>query len=182
MKVILLALALGLALVAAGCGGDDEEAATETPTAEWAEGFCAAIVGWLAELETATGDLREYRSLSQEAFDQAGTDIRSSTEDLTAELRALGAPETESGEEARQAVETFATAAEAGLADIEQAVDDVFGGMKIADAIVPVTAALTSINEAYNTMFESLRKLEQKKELQDALKDAESCDALSGGA
>ena len=182
MKVILLALVLGLALAAAGCGGDGEEAATETPTAEWAEGFCAAIVDWLAELETATGELREYRSLSQEAFDQAGTDIRSSTEDLTAEIRALGAPETESGEEARQAVETFATAAEAGLADIEQAVDDVFGGMKIADAIVPVTAALTSINEAYNTMFESLRKLEQKKELQDALKNAESCDALSGGA
>ena len=180
MKIALIALILGLALVAAGCGGDDDETAEVTPTAQWAEGFCAAIADWLAELETATGELREYKTLSQEAFDQAGTDIRSATEDLATELRALGAPDTESGQEARQAVETFATAAEAGLADIEQAVDDVFGGTKISDAIVPVTAALTSINEAYTTLFESFKELEPRKELQDALKKAESCDALDG--
>ncbi len=180
MKVPFCALVLALALVAAGCGGNDDETAEVTPTAQWAEGFCTAIVDWLGALEAATGQLRNYKSLSQEGFDQAGTDIRSATEDLSAELRALGAPETESGEEARQAVETFATAAEAGLADIEQAVDDVFGGMTISAAIVPVTAALTSINQAYTALFESLRKLEPKKELQDALKDAESCDALSG--
>ena len=181
MKAALLALVLGLSLVAAGCGGEDDDAsAAATPTAEWAEGFCAALVDWLADLERATGELKNYRSLSQEAFDQAGTDIRSSTEDLGEELRALGAPDTESGEDARQVVDTFASTAEAALDDIDQAVEDVFGGTPIAQAIVPVTAALTSINEAYTTMFESLRELEPKKELQDALKDADSCDALAG--
>ena len=50
--------------------------------------------------------------------------------------------------------------------------------MKVSEAIVPVTAALTSINEAYTTMFESLRMIKQKKELQNALKNAESCDEL----
>ena len=113
-----------------------------------------------------------------EGFDQAGTDIRSATEDLTRAASARRARHRvrRGGE---QAVETFAIAAEAGLADIEQAVDDVFGGMKVSEAIVPVTAALTSINEAYTTMFESLRMIKQKKELQNALKNSESCDQLS---
>jgi hypothetical protein len=177
VKIALFAVVLGLALVAAGCGGDDSEPSA-TPTAEWAEGFCSALVDWLGELERATGELRDYRSLSQEAFDQAGGDIRSATEDLTAELRGLGAPDTNSGEEARRAVDTFATSAEAELDEIEQAVEDVFGGTPITRAITTITASLTSINEAYTEMFASLRKVDPKKELQAALKDAESCDDL----
>jgi hypothetical protein len=178
MKIAVFAVVVGLALVAAGCGGDDGESSA-TPTEEWAEGFCSALVDWLGELERATGELRDFRSLSQEAFDQAGSDIRSATEDLTAELRGLGAPDTNSGEEARQAVDTFATSAEAGLDEIEQAVEDVFGGTSIPDAITSITAALTSINKAYTTMFSSLREIDPEKELQDALKDAESCDDLA---
>ena len=178
MKIALLVIALGLALVSAGCGGDDSESST-TPTEEWAEGYCAAIVDWLAELETSTGTLRNYKSLSQEAFDQAGSDIRSATDDIVAELRALGAPDTATGEEVRQVVDTFTTSTEADLADIQQAVDDVFGGTRITDAIVPVTAALTSINKAYTTMFDSFKSVDPQKELRTALKNAESCDELS---
>ena len=178
MKIALCAVVLGLALVAAGCGGDDSESSA-TPTEEWTEGFCSAIVDWLGELERATGELRDYRSLSQEAFDQAGSDIRSATEVLTADLRGLGAPDTDSGDEARQALDTFVTSAEADLDEIEQAVEDVFGGTPITQAITTITAALTSINEAYTAMFASLRKIDPKKELQEALKDAESCDDLA---
>lgn len=179
MKIGLLVVVLGLALVSVGCGGDDNESSA-TPTEEWAEGYCAAIVDWLGELGRATDQLEDYRSLSQEAFDQAGTDIRSATEAFTAELRGLGAPDTDFGEEARQVVETFATGAEADLAEIDQAVEDVFGGTGISTAVVSITAALTSINTAYRAMFDSLRRIDPEKELQDALKDAESCDELSG--
>jgi hypothetical protein len=179
MKIGLLVVALGLALVAAGCGGSDNEA-SGLSTEDWAEGYCAAIVDWLGELEQATGELSDFRSLSQEEFDQAGGDIRSATETFTAELRGLGAPDTDFGDEARQAVDTFATSAEADLADIEQAAEDVFGGTSITQAITSVTAALTSINKAYTTMFASLREIDREKELQAALEDADSCDELSG--
>jgi hypothetical protein len=180
MKIGLLVVVLGLARVQVGCGGDDNGSSAAS-TEEWAEGYCAAIVDWLGELEQATGELRDFRSLSQEAFDEAGSDIRSATEDLTTELRGLGAPDTDFGEEARQTVDTFATSAEADLADIEQSVEDVFGGTSISDAIVSVTAALTSINKAYTAMFDSLRKIDREKELQTALEGAESCDDLGGG-
>jgi len=180
VKVALLVIVSVLALVCAGCGGDGGESSV-TPTDEWAEGYCAAIVDWLAELRQATDVLRDYRSLSLEAFDQASTDIRSATEALTAELRGLEAPDTDLGEKARQVVDTFATAAEADLADIERAVEEVFGSTSISNAVVSITAALTSIRRAYTTMFDSLRKIDPENELQTALGDAESCDELIGG-
>jgi hypothetical protein len=179
VKIGLFLVVLGLALVPVGCGGDDNES-SNLSTEDWAEGYCAAIVDWLGELEQATGELRDFRSLSQEAFDEAGSDIRSATEDLTGELRGLGAPDTDFGEEASQAVDTFATSAEADLADIEQAVEDVFSGTSISEAIASVTAALTSINKAYTAMFDSLGEIDREKELQAALEDADSCDELSG--
>jgi hypothetical protein len=179
VRIVLLVVVLGLALVPAGCGGDDNESSA-TPTEEWAEGYCAAIVDWATELRRATDELRDYRSLSQAAFDQAGADIRSATEAFTAELRELGAPDTDFGEEARQAVDTFATATEADLADIERAVEDVSGITGISKAVVSITAALTSMNKSFTTMVNSLRKLDPEEELQTALEDAESCDDLSG--
>ncbi len=177
MKIALAAVVLGLALAAAGCGGDDSESSA-TPTEEWAEGYCAAIVDWATELRQSTDVLRDYRSLSQDAFDQAGADIRSATEDFAAELRALGAPDTESGEEARQAVQTFATATETDVDEIEQAVDGVSDASDISKAVVSITATLTSMNKAFTTMVNSLRKA--GKELQTALENAESCDDLNG--
>jgi len=179
MKIVLLAVVLGLTLVTAGCGGDADESSA-TPTEEWAEGYCAAIVAWATELRSATDELRDFRSLSQEAFDDAGADIRSATDAFTAELRGLGAPDTDFGEEARQAVDTFVTAAEADLADIERAIEDVSGITGISRAVVSITSALTSMNRAFTTMVNSLRKIDPEKELQTALEDAESCDDLGG--
>jgi hypothetical protein len=177
MRLALLAAALGLGLVSAGCGGGGEKSSA-TPTDEWAEGYCASIVDWATEVRGAADELRDNRSRSQEAFDQAGADIRAATDTFTAELRELGAPDTDFGAEARLAVDTFATAIEADLAKIEQAVDDVSGATGISEAVFSITAALTSMNESFTTMVNSLRMIDPEKELQTALEDAASCDDL----
>ena len=51
----LVACLMALALVAAGCGGDDDaasetETAAETPAEEWADGVCTALTAWTADL------------------------------------------------------------------------------------------------------------------------------------
>lgn len=174
-------LVIVLALAAVGCSGDDGGSSSATPTDEWAEGYCAAIVDWANELKLATDELRNFKSLSQEGFAQAGEDIRSATDSFTGELQALGAPDTEFGVDAMRAVERFATAAEADLADIERAVENVSGLAGISKAVSAITAALTSLNKRFTTMVNSLRKLDPEEELQSALEDAESCDDLGGG-
>ena len=178
MRCVAL-LVVALALAAVGCGGGDGDSSSATPTDEWAEGYCAAIVDWANELKVATDELRDFKSISQEGFAQAGDEIRSATDRFVAELRALGAPDTEFGVDARQAVETFATAAEADLADVERAVENVSGLTGISKAVSSITAALTSMNKHFTTMVNSLRKIDPEKELQGALEDAESCDDLA---
>jgi len=180
MRIVLCLIVLVLALVAVGCGGDDGDSGSATSTADWAEGYCAAITDWASELKQATDQLRDFNSLSRESFQQAGEDIDSATETFTAELRALGAPDIESGEQARRAVETFATAAEADLVTIEAAVENVSGVAGISKAVVSITEGLTSMNKAFMTMVKSLQRIDPKEELQSALEDAESCDDLAG--
>jgi len=177
MRLALLAVVLGLALVSAGCGGGGDES-SGTPTDEWAEGYCAAIVDWTTERRRATDKLRDYRSLSQDAFAQAGAELRSATEAFTADLRELGAPDADFGEDARQAVDLFATATEADLADIERSVEGISGPSDISTAIVSIAAALTSINKSFTTMANSLSRIDPERELQTALENAESCDEL----
>lgn len=173
-------LVVVLALTAMGCGGDGDDSGSATPTDEWAEGYCSAIVDWATALNGATNELRDLESLSRQDFSQAGDDIRSATETITGELRALGAPDTEFGAEARQAVETFATAAEGDLADVERAVRSVSGLAGISKAVSSITAALTSLNKDFQRMVASLRRIDPEEELQSALEDADSCDDLAG--
>lgn len=178
VAVALLVVVLGL--VVAGCGEDSGDATSGTPTDEWAEEYCAAIVDWAGELKLATDELRELESLSRESLSRAGGDIQAATETFADELRALGAPDTEFGEDAREAVETFATAAEADLVDIERAVENVSGLAGISRAVTAITAALTSMNKQFQTMVKTLRKIDPEKELQSALEEADSCDDLAG--
>jgi hypothetical protein len=175
--VALAGLVVSMAVVAVGCGGDDESASA-TGTAEWAEGFCGAITTWSNALEEATDDLRSLDSLSRDNFEQAADDIRAATETFGDDLRDLGAPDTESGDDARQAVDDFAETLDDDTADIESAVDDVSGITEIPAAVTDITAALSSMNAAFSSMLATIREGDAADELETALEDADACSDL----
>jgi hypothetical protein len=169
-------LVASLALVAAGCGGDDE--ASADPTAAWAEGFCTAITTWTDSITEATDELRSLSSLNRESFEQAAEDIRTATTDFGDDLRALGSPETESGEEAKQAIDDFATTLDDDSADIETAIQDVSGITDIPGAVQDITTSLSSMNAAFSTMLSAIRTDDAQDELQTAFENADACDEI----
>ena len=171
----LALLVSALALVAAGCGGGDDEEASSTD--QWAEDFCGAITTWHAALTDATDELRGL-SISRDSLEQAADDMRSATTDFVDDLQALGAPETTSGEEAKQAIDDFETSLEEGRADIEAAVDDVSGITGVPKAIQDITAALSSIDAARSKMLAAIRTEDAQDELQSAFENADACDDL----
>jgi methyl-accepting chemotaxis protein len=173
---VLALLVASLALVATGCGGDDEAAAD--PTAEWAEGFCAAITTWTDDITEATDELRSLSSLSRDSFEQAANDIRTATSEFGDELRALGSPETESGEEARQAIDDFATTLDEDSADIESAIQEASGITDIPGAVQDITASLSSMNAAFSEMLSTIRTDDAQNELETAFEEADACDDI----
>jgi len=170
----LALLVASLALVAAGCGGDDE--ASADPTAAWAEGFCSAITTWTDSITDATDELRSLSSLDRDSFEQAAEDIRSATSDFGDDLRSLGSPETESGDEAKQAIDDFATTLDEDSADIEASIQDVSGITDLPGAVQDITTSLSSMNAAFSTMLKAIRTGDAQDELQTAFENADACD------
>ena len=172
----LAAVVASLALVAAGCGGDDSSEASATD--QWAEDFCAAITTWTNSLRESTDDLRSLSSLSRDDFEQSGEDIRTATETFRDDLRELGRPETESGEEAEQAIDEFADTLESDSAEIESTISGVSGITDLPQAAQDITASLSSMNEAFSSMIETVREGDAQGELETSLENADACDDL----
>ncbi len=167
-RIVLAAAVTALALVGAGCGGSDDDSDTD-PTAAWASDFCSAITTWTDELETVTSQFSDTSNLSQDGLQSAGDDVRTSTEDLVDDLRALGAPETEGGEEIRSALDSLSTTLETEAASIEETVAGISGLTGIPSAITAVTSSLSAMGTAFSSTLETIENADAGGELQDAL-------------
>jgi hypothetical protein len=131
-----------------------------------------------------TDGLDDLSSLSQERFEQARDDIEGATETFRDDLSSLGTPETESGEEARQAVDDFSSTLESESADIEETIDGISGIADLPVVAQDIAASLSSVYSAL-TMLASIRTGDAQDELgahsttrTPATTSTSSCDRL----
>ena len=166
-------LVLALAGVAAGCGGDDE---TQTdPTAAWADGFCSAVTDWTDELQTITSQFSDTSNLSEDGLQSAATDVQSATQTLVDELRDLGAPETDSGEEVKSALDTLSTTLENESTAIEDTANGVSGITGLPSAITKITTSLSALGTAFSQTLQTIENADASGELRTALEDSPEC-------
>lgn len=161
-----------LVLAAVGCGGSDDEA---DPTAAWASGFCAAVTTWTDALQDVTSQFNDTSNFSEEGLRDAADDVKGSTQQLVDDLRALGAPETDSGEEIRSSLDSLATTLETEADEIESTVDGVSGLTEIPGAISTLTASLSAMGSAFSATLQAIDEADVDSELQSALEDSPDC-------
>jgi uncharacterized phage infection (PIP) family protein YhgE len=178
--LLLASLVVALALVAAGCGGSDEPETSQT--VEWADEFCGAVSSWTESLKEIGGRFSDLSNLNQSSLEEAANDARDATDELVGELRGLGAPDTESGQEAKDAVDTLASELETGVREIEETVEGLSGVTGIPSAISSLTTTLTSMTQALSTTLDTLEGGEAKDELESAFRQAPACDDLTGSS
>ncbi len=180
-RALLLSLTVvALALVAAGCGGDDDngsEGATEPAT--WAAGFCQALERLSEGIsESGSGLTDDGLPTSDQvvaAVEEAGEAVSTFADDL----RELGAPDVPSGEEISSSLETAADDARQAFEEVEDEVDgpieDASDVAVVAGAIAEAAQkALTEIGEA----TANLQELDADGTLRAELEDAAECTGL----
>jgi len=168
-----------IAIVGAGCGGDKS---TASPTVEWAEGFCTAVTSWTDELDRIGEDLQDPSSLSIDALKQAAGDVSAATDAFVEDVRALGAPETESGQEVQDSLESLADTIDAEKTEIEDAAEGVSGLTDLPSAITSITTAFASMGTAFASTLQTIESGDAKGELEDAFQQADSCDEIAGSS
>lgn len=178
-RQLLVSTVAALALVTAGCGGSDESSST-SPTEEWASGFCTAITTWKDSLTSITEQFSNSSSLSSEALNDAANDASSATETLVDDLKALGTPDTESGEKVKNSIDELSTTVESEVANIESAANDVSGLTDLPNAITSITTSLSAMSTAFASTLEAVQTADVDGELQTALENSPECADISG--
>ncbi len=170
-RLSLFALVAAMALSAGGCGGDDESEAER-----WASDVCTNLSEWITDVDDAVrsltaGGLNFSKDDISEAVDAAST----ATDQLVGDLKELGPPDTDQGQEAQDELEQLSDEVEKQVDTVKQAVDEDSGPLELAGTVS--TALGVAINELQQA-FENLQELDPGGELQDAFDSSEDCDSL----
>jgi len=164
---------VSLALLAAGCGGSDDD------TAAWADGLCSALTAWTASVEAAATTIRE--SPSADSLSTAVDDVIAATGTLADDVKGLGRPDTDVGRQAEETLTELAGSLERDATALRQTLDQL-AGADLADllaAIPSITGTFGSMANSVGQAFTDLEQLDAKGELEQAFQDAESCESFS---
>ncbi len=184
MRALLTVLVLAAAILAAGCGGDNASSggtATEssaTAVDAWANGLCDAFNNWQSSITAAGQAVGD--NPSEEGIKTAGDQIRTATQTLADDLRALGRPDTESGQQAKEAMDQLATNLETSLQKITDAVDNASGTAGAVAAATAISNNLVEMGNQVSTASQKLQDIDAQGELEDAFAQADSCAGLTG--
>ncbi len=175
----MIAAAAVLAVAAAGCGGSDESSSEATPTSEWADGFCTAITTWTDSLTSVKDQFTDLSSFSEEGLRSAADDVRSATDTLVEDLKGLGAPDTESGEEVKSSLDDLSSTLETESDAIQTTVDETSGITELPGAAKDILASLSAMSTAFSSTLDTIENADAKGELEDALEASPACDDLT---
>ncbi|HSI98634.1 MAG TPA: hypothetical protein VK926_09750, partial [Gaiellaceae bacterium] len=145
----------------------------------WADELCGAVTTWTDELQRIGDDLTKLSSLSVDGVRQAASDVGATTDAFLADVRALGAPDTESGDTAKSALDALADTLETEKRAIEDALDGVSGITGIASAVRTVASSLTTMGREFQRTFEELGDIDARGELGRAFEEADACDEFT---
>ena len=164
-------------LLAAGCGGSDDETSGAT---DWATSVCSATTTWADSVSAAATSL-QGGNLSENSLESAVDDVKEATETLADDLEDAGKPDTEDGQKAKDLVDQLAQEIDEGVEAMEDAVNDVQGGTGIVTAITTIGSTLSTMSSEVGGIVDQLEALDLGTELEDAFTNADECASLRSG-
>ena len=169
------AVVAAAAILAAGCGKNDQPT-----TSEWAGDLCSALTTWQSSITSIVTSLQSG-GLTKDSLTSAFDDAKSATNELTSSLDDLGKPDTQSGQQARDAVDQLSSEMKANIQTIQDAVDNASGISGALTAAQVTKDTITKAGTQVSTTITTLQDSATQGELQSAFKSSSSCQKLTSG-
>jgi hypothetical protein len=170
----LVACVASLALVAAGCGGEDDRVSA----GEWAEAFCTATRDWSDEMSRIAGSVADRPPRSLEALEEVVRDTRGAIDTYVDELRSLDEPDLDGGAQVESSIEALAAEVESEAEEIEDTLEDVSGITGPVTSGRDVGASIVAMFTAFERASETIESADEDGELEQAFADTEACDEI----
>jgi hypothetical protein len=176
-RIALLPMVVALALLAAGCGKSSKP---ETAS-EWASGFCSDVTTWKDSIQSAVSPLKSG-NITKDSVQTAFNDFKSATDTFTKNIKGLGKPDTDAGDQAKQDIDSLSTQIDDGVDSIKSTVKGVTNVTTALAAATSVSSTLSTMTGAVKQTYQQLQQLDPKGELTTAFQNADSCKTLKASA
>ena len=182
-KLIRVVAAAVISTTALACGGDEGPKAVTANT--YVSGVCSAISSWMADFQTRAAALTEEGlpqnpEESKELFDGFLGDTVTEIGRLIEEVRKVGVPDVEEGEEAAQQIVTALTQVKSAYEDAQQDFSELPTNNREAYG-VGVSEIIGSIQEATSEATGSINVVDDSEELSEAFEKSDECAQLREG-
>jgi len=182
---LVAAIVIGIAVVvlAAVIARVTEDDSGSPDTSAWASSVCTSLSDWQSSI-TALADV-SGGELTKESLGEKLDTAETATEQLVTELKDLGPPDLEAGEELKQQLDAAADDLGASYESLKSGAQDALD----ADSPAAFLQALAALAPEFQNLLDQVRSTvtdlenanvveDAKAELQQAFADAESCQAL----
>ena len=173
LAVAVAPLVAALSLLAAGCGGDDQSSAEQ-----WADSVCTDLNTWADSMTTAiTGVMSQGLGVTSGDLRSAANQAQSATTRLVDDLRAIGPPDTESGQQAQQQVEQLGASLEQHANKTRELVEGASGSG--AGLVATARSVLVEIGAAADAVKGALTSIGQAgQDIRDGIESSDACSKL----
>jgi hypothetical protein len=169
LAALLVIVALGLA---AGCGGGDDENATQ----EWANDVCTGLNTWVSSIQSTVQGLTDKGLGIQRSDVQAAVDdAESATDELVSSLGDLTPPDDTAAQQTKSELDQLGGEIQQQLDNVQQAAASESNPLQLAQT---VSAAVAASAAAAKSTFATIDSLDPGEDVKQAFQDAESCATL----
>jgi hypothetical protein len=178
LAIVASLLVSVLALVAAGCGGNDDSSSDAVPADQWADEFCTAVSSWKDSLQEIRDRFTDLSSLTEDSLNEAADDAENATDEFVSDLQGLGRPDTASGQDIEDSLQTLQDTVDQQKSDVQDAVDNVEGVGDIPAAITTIGSAITTMGTALQSAFDAIENEDVDGEIKTAIDNSEACQGV----
>jgi septal ring factor EnvC (AmiA/AmiB activator) len=179
VKLGIALLVVMLSFAAAGCGDSGGNSEAE----QWASSVCSTVSDWQGEIEQSAQDVQAaLQSPGAGTVATIESQIQSAltaTEKLSTDLKAIGAPDIDSGTQAKQQVDALASQLTAAVNVAKNSVDALPDNPNLGDLaqkLAPLVPAIQTLADSTKNAVEAIQT--SSGELKQGFEDADSCKSF----